>query len=61
MSKVLGKPEMYDNVHHCSVYAILERRPKSAKLYEAEAPRSLLGKRPRRRIKEFTYYAGLRT
>jgi len=60
MSKVLGKPEMYDNVHHCSVYAILERRPKTSKLYEAEAPRSLLGKRPRRRIKEFTYYAGLR-
>ena len=59
-SKVIGKPEMYDVAHHCSIYAILSRRGKTAKLYEAGVSHRLIRKRPRRRIKEGAYWMGLR-
>ena len=59
-AKILGKPELYDSANHCSIYAILSRKPKSAKLYEAQVSPRLLGKRPRRRIKTSTFYMGFR-
>ena len=58
-AKMIGKPEMYYNVSHCSVYGILERPSKTLKLYMAKN-RRLYGTRPRHRIKEILYRSGLR-
>jgi len=58
-AKMIGKPEMYTVVNHCSAYGILTRPSKTLKLYTAKN-RRLYGTRPRHRIKEILYRSGLR-
>jgi len=58
-AKMFGMPEKYTVVNHCSVYAILERTPKTPKLYTLK-DRRMLGVRPRHRIKEILYRGGFR-
>jgi len=58
-AKMFGMPEKYTVVNHCSVYGILERTPKTPKLYTLK-DRKMLGVRPRHRIKEILYRGGFR-
>jgi len=59
-AKIVGMPETYDAVSHCSIYAIPIRYGKAARLYEAGVSRDLIAKRKRRRITEVTWEIGLR-
>jgi len=59
-AKIVGMPEAYDAVSHCSIYAIPVRYGKAARLYEAGVSRDLIAKRKRRRITEVTWEIGLR-
>jgi len=58
-AKMFGMPEKATVVNHCSVYGILERTPKTPKLYTLK-DRRMLGVRPRHRIKEILYRRGFR-
>jgi len=58
-AKIMGKPEVFTTIGHCSCYAILERPSKT--LQELRVGyRRLYGARPRHRIKEILYRTGLR-
>jgi len=58
-AKIMGKPETFTTIGHCSCYAILERTSKT--LQELRVGyRRLYGTRPRHRIKEILYRSGLR-
>ena len=51
-SKMLGMREMYYEIHHPGVYAMVERRTRIAKLYDSGAYKRLIMGMQRRRFKE---------
>lgn len=58
-AKEAGRLEMYNYYDHCSVYAMTWHYSKSWKLKET-GNRFLWGSRPKRRIKDITYWYGMR-
>jgi len=58
-AKESGREEMYNYYHHCSVYAMVKTYSKSWLLRET-GDRRLVGRRPRRKVKDLLYYYGLR-
>jgi len=58
-SKEAGREEMYNYYHHCSIYAMVKTYSKAWEL-RMTGDRRLIGRRPRRRIKDLLYYYGLR-
>jgi len=59
LAKMIGKPEVFTVVGHCSIYGMLERPSKTLQLIKT-GYRRIMGERPRHRIKEILYRTGLR-
>jgi len=59
-TKAIGMPEMYDVASHCSIYGIIERRRKTARMYEFGVSRDMIAKRKLRKITDITWRMGLR-
>ena len=59
-AKIIGMPEMYDVTSHCSIYGIIERRRKTARMYEFGVSRDMIAKRKLRKVTDITWRMGLR-
>jgi len=58
-AKAVGEPELTDSTSHCSIYAILQRRPRTSRYYEV-LRRDMIAKRKLRKVTDITWRMGLR-
>ncbi|RLB79925.1 MAG: hypothetical protein DRH17_12915 [Deltaproteobacteria bacterium] len=59
-AKAVGEPELTDSASHCSIYAILQRRPRTSRYYSAGLRRDMIAKRKLRAVRDVTWSLGLR-
>ena len=60
LAKTVGMPEIADSTNHCSIYAILQRRPRTSRYYSAGLRRDMIAKRKLRAVRDVTWSLGLR-